>query len=641
MSVVSSAVAVDTAPGRDLIWLPLVVLVVQVLLLFLSSVDDNSSNSNSMIKNSNIDKMRQQRKHVLDPILNLPVTSPVSSLCFVSLNANHDQGLTNSVHNGHHENNDRIDGRIDGDGRDSHSDGGDSDSDSDDEEIMFRSSAILRGETVSQNSTTSPSNSSSLGSSSGTAAVTNLKGRLLVTCHHDGDLLLWDLNHQRPTSITTQQSSTTTTNTASCNNNRGPGLAVRRTDNSSRFVYQTRDAKSTVSLHTVDSTRTTPSIIRSYESFSEGFCQVAPCCGNEHLLAMPYGSVSSERRGRNDDRSVMIVDHRAKDPAVIISILSTQSSRVSCSSNNNCNSHGMVTSLGLSVGGKDSEQQHSQEQQRSNRTILACGMESGTALFYDLAMPSHPIEEYYDGRRDFGRSAQDHDQQNNYHTESTFSTYSLGNEPILSMDLIPSRPTTKATSTEHHTSPNDESSHQSHAVLAVAGLAGDAVELERLSKEEIGRIVLFKATVPNLARADGMAASQTDSSYFNFQQRARLSTLNIDGDNNNNNNKEKSIIPVKHEKSRTKKSMGVSAGKPGVSICRFRPQDGRLFAVGGWDRRVRLFDRTHGKPMAILRGHEDSVSAFDWSHDADTSGFLASSGRGTKIVNIWQCFGSS
>ena len=612
----------------------------KVLLLLLSPIDDDNSsnsNSNSMINNTKIDKMREQRKRVLDPILNLPVTSPVSSLCFVSpTNANHNNGLASSAHNY------KIDGRTHDDGGDSHSDGGNeggSDSDSDDEEIMFRSSAILRGEAVSHDSTTLPSNSSSLSSSStaAAAAVTNLKGRLLVTCHHDGDLLLWDLNHQRPISVRTQQSSTITTNTTFCNYNRGPGLAVRRTDNSSRFVYQTRDARSTISLHAVDST--SPSIIRSYESFSEGFCQVAPCRGNEHLLAMPYGTAASAGRGRNDDRSVIIVDHRAKDPAMKVSILATQPSGVSNNNNNNNNSLGMVTSLGLSVGGINSEQQHSQEQQRSDRTILACGMESGTALFYDLAMLSHPIDGYYDGRKDFDRSTQHHDQQNNYHTESPFSAYSLGNEPILSMDLIPSRPTTKAISTEHHSSPNDELSHQSTAVLAVAGLAGDAVELERLSKEEMGRILLFKATVPNLAQTDRMATSHTASSHFNFQQRARLSTLNIDGDSNNDN--EKSVIPVKHELNRTKQSMGVSAGKPGVSICRFRPQDGRLFAVGGWDRRVRLFDRTHGKPMAILRGHEDSVSAFDWSHDAETSGFLASSGRGTKIVNIWHCFGSS
>jgi len=603
-SVVSSADAVDITPSRSLV--------------------ATTGTSESIVAVPRRQQHQQQqgrrRKRVLDPILSLPVTSPVSSLCFVSPNT-YQNGLT-SAHNDDDsdDDSDEIDDRADDNGD------SDSDSDSDDEEVVFRSSTMLGGEAVSPDSTTLPSNSSSFGTSSTTTTTTrNLNGRFLVTCHHDGGLLLWDLNLQQPTSVLTQLQSSSTT---SCASNRGPGLAARRTDNSSRFVYQTRDANSTVSLHAVDTTTTTPSIVRSYETFSEGFCQVAPCCGNEHLLAMPFGSAST--RGRNDDRSVVIVDHRAKDPAVKISISSSQSNV-----GRNNNSHGMVTSLGLSVGGVESEQQHTQKQQRSDRTILACGMENGTALFYDLAMPTDSIEEY-DGSSvlAFDLSPQRQQQQ---HIESPFSVCSLGNEPILSMDLIPSRPTTQATSTEDDMSPNGESSHPSTAVLAVAGLAGDASELERLSKEEAGRIVLFKATVPNVAGIDLSTTSRSASSHFHFQQRARLSTLSIDGDNSNN---EKSIVPVKYENIGTKKRMGVSAGKPGVSICRFRPQDGRLFAVGGWDRRVRLFDRTHGKAMAILRGHDDSVSAFDWSHDADTSGFLASSGRGTKIVNIWQCFGS-
>jgi len=605
-SVVSSADAVDITPSRSLV--------------------ATTGTSESIVAVPRRQQHQQQqgrrRKRVLDPILSLPVTSPVSSLCFVSPNT-YQNGLT-SAHNDDDsdDDSDEIDDRADDNGD------SDSDSDSDDEEVVFRSSTMLGGEAVSPDSTTLPSNSSSFGTSSTTTTTTrNLNGRFLVTCHHDGGLLLWDLNLQQPTSLSVMthlksSSTATTTTTTTCNNNRGPGLAVRRTDNSSRFVYQTRDAKSTVSLHAVDTTTT---IVRSYETFSEGFCQVAPCCGNEHLLAMPCGSAST--RGRNDDRSVVIVDHRAKDPAVKISISSSQSNV-----GRNNNSHGMVTSLGLSVGGVESEQQHTQKQQRSDRTILACGMESGTSLFYDLAMPSHPMEEY-DGSSDFAFDLSPRQQ----HIESPFSVCSLGNEPILSMDLTPSRPKTQTTSTEHDTSPNGESSLQSSAVLAIAGLAGDAAELERLSKEQAGRIVLFKATVPNVAGIDLSTTSRSASSHFHFQQRARLSTLSIDGDNSNN---EKSIVPVKYENIGTKKRMGVSAGKPGVSICRFRPQDGRLFAVGGWDRRVRLFDRTHGKAMAILRGHDDSVSAFDWSHDADTSGFLASSGRGTKIVNIWQCFGS-
>ena len=73
-----------------------------------------------------------------------------------------------------------------------------------------------------------------------------------------------------------------------------------------------------------------------------------------------------------------------------------------------------------------------------------------------------------------------------------------------------------------------------------------------------------------------------------------------------------------------------SGGKVGVSICRFRP-DGRVFAVGGWDHRLRIFGRSSSKPLAILRGHEESVTAMDWSDNAAVSGLLATGANDGRV----------
>jgi WD40 repeat protein len=79
--------------------------------------------------------------------------------------------------------------------------------------------------------------------------------------------------------------------------------------------------------------------------------------------------------------------------------------------------------------------------------------------------------------------------------------------------------------------------------------------------------------------------------------------------------------------------------KPGVAICRFRP-DGRMFAIGGWDKRLRIYDRTvPDRQLAILRGHGDSVTATDWAADATESGLLAT-GSSDGQVHIWRCFPS-
>jgi WD40 repeat protein len=175
--------------------------------------------------------------------------------------------------------------------------------------------------------------------------------------------------------------------------------------------------------------------------------------------------------------------------------------------------------------------------------------------------------------------------------DSCSGKFSLGKEPVLALDVTGSGGVCK--------SPDSQQHHAS--LLLAAGLAGDASEMTAMDPLHQGRAVLFKAT-------------QTKRQDWKFQLRARLSTCQVHA---------------------------LSAGKPGVAVCRFREGDGRLLAIGGWDHRIRLFERSSAKPLAILKPDygSGSVNALDWSPDASTSGLLASAAGGTtKMVSIWQCY---
>lgn len=214
-------------------------------------------------------------------------------------------------------------------------------------------------------------------------------------------------------------------------------------------------------------------------------------------------------------------------------------------------------------------------QHDTKKLVLGCGMEDGSVLFYDL------------GATGKGRSPWLVQEPSvDINSEGNLSKYTcsskLGKEPVLSLDIV--------TSYGHN---ENHEANPSSSLVAVAGCAGDPDEMCDLPKQEQGTITTMKIS---------LAHDTVSDSTMKSSKRRRTQTCAFS-----------------------------SGGKVGVSIARFRP-DGRVFAVGGWDKRLRVFGRTSSKPLAVLHGeHVDSVSAMDWADDSAISGLLATGAGDGKV----------
>ena len=219
-----------------------------------------------------------------------------------------------------------------------------------------------------------------------------------------------------------------------------------------------------------------------------------------------------------------------------------------------------------------------------SKTLIACGMENGSVVYHDLSMIS--------SRKNVAQYQP---------CAISLST----SEPILALDMMPSNRSTVKN--------NKEESYTLSSFVTVAGMAGNEEDLVALPEQERGRIAVLKTTIDDDAR-------------IQVRLRSRISTNDM-------------MLTT----GSTMESSTSLRGKPGIGQCRVRP-DGRLFAVGGWDKRVRIYDRNTKvpnatTPLAILRGHSEIVNTIDWSCDTIHSGLIATGSSDGK-VHIWRCFPS-
>jgi WD40 repeat protein len=412
--------------------------------------------------------------------------------------------------------------------------------DEDSEELQFRCRSLVQNERSHDQDITARAREA--------AASVSLSGYRLISCHTNGDSYIWDLARRKIVQEFTP--------------NRGPGLALRQISSSmddddddssaptATVMYHTRDRNGTVSLHDLEGAghedgRHLRTLVE-FETHAQTFCAATPCRGNSNLIALPL----------NEDSFATIRDVRVSPASAPVALIHGAGIR-DFSDPSLLRKHGMLTSLALSETGSTN----------AGRPILGCGMESGTLFFHDLAMLRGNECEPVELRQRDPCGIQ------------------LSKDPILALDMTASA--------------LPETSRAAGSVVVIAGMAGDAADLNDLATADQGTVAIVKATLQD----ESMQA----------RLRAKLATCQIGSD--------------------------FVKGKPGVSICRFR-RDGRIFAVGGWDKRLRIFDRSSSAaPLAILRGHEASVNSVDWASDATTSGLLAT-GAADGRIHIWRCFSS-
>uniref|UniRef100_A0A7S2A1D3 Anaphase-promoting complex subunit 4 WD40 domain-containing protein n=1 Tax=Ditylum brightwellii TaxID=49249 RepID=A0A7S2A1D3_9STRA len=448
-------------------------------------------------------------------------------------------------------------------------DDSDSDSDSEDDIKLRCSNLVLkpndRQKEASQAATT--------------AASLALHGALLASCHVNGDALLWDLSTRRIVC--------TFGNDDDSHRGRGPGLALRKlsddNDNHSKFMYQTRGEGGTVSIHDLQST-TVKSILQ-LTTHSRTFCTASPCTNNVNLIALP-----SIR-----DSWATIRDLRV-DPTHTPVCMIHGAGLVSCRHDWSLGSveeeerrHGMLTSLSMVDSSDD-----------CSRPVLGCGMESGSVFFHDLGMIGKSLPQKEESTTKWFHMPQ-----------PPCCSVKISRDPVLALDIVPS---------EQRKTIGENKYQKVTSVVAVAGCAGDALDLCDLPEEERGTISIIKTSIKDVTCANS-STTKDDISYEKTPNNNITTTMKAS---------------IRNKVSTCEIGQESAGGKPGVSTARFRP-DGRMFAIGGWDKRLRIYGRSQGNLLAILKGHEDSVNAVDWAEDSNVSGVLAT-GSGDGRILLWRVF---
>eukprot|EP00525_Craspedostauros_australis_P002053 CAMPEP_0198124112 /NCGR_PEP_ID=MMETSP1442-20131203/39162_1 /TAXON_ID= /ORGANISM="Craspedostauros australis, Strain CCMP3328" /LENGTH=432 /DNA_ID=CAMNT_0043783443 /DNA_START=1 /DNA_END=1296 /DNA_ORIENTATION=+ len=291
---------------------------------------------------------KQQRQPKPQPLLRLPSSKPVVSLAFLTESETSSSTTTpsttaSSIEAGGQNSEANADNDLDSDGNhqahenvqaaisDVKYDSDDSDDDDDDDMTFRCAQTVPQHQHFNQSTNTQPATNDNIVSSP-LRTSTNISSfrsiPLLLACHQDGTLQLWNVQQQKRITF------------ANMNIERAAqGLCVRRTSTSHQFLYQTRDG--VVSIHSASDGQYTT--IRTYHTHARTFCQASPCCNDPQLFALPH----------SNEHAAAIVDLRSQPPVAILE---------------HDKRYGMLTSLAMS---------------HKNEHIVACGMENGTVVYHD------------------------------------------------------------------------------------------------------------------------------------------------------------------------------------------------------------------------------------------------------------------
>ena len=455
----------------------------------------------------------------------------------------------------------------------------------------------------------------------------------LASCHVNGEAYVWDLNKRHVKFSLLEKDHDDWMKRNGNGDSRvgnvvnGPGLTVLRLDDysynnngneqditsssssSMSLLYQTRDLKGTISFHdisssTMDGCRMTDKI----HCYSKTFCQATSSSSyhglNPNIIASPsnhesvislwdrrVGNCSDSNSGNDNNSSCDRTNTNIVDRKQIAFIHGSGLDMNSNSSSSDWRKDGMVMSLKFCNWGTH----ENLAREGNNGFVLGCGMENGNVYFHDLRkMNSSGGVVHKDDK------ALDRDGEYTFKSVGCTSI-NLGMNPVLTLDMLPSTNKTDNSNNIIRSKRDKNDHHNStRSLIAIAGTAGDASEQLELPELQRGTVNIIKVSSPI-------------ENKIKTRIRAKVGTCNISHD-------------------------ASFLGKPGVGQCRFKP-DGSVFAVGGWDKRIRIFSRTTAKLLGILRGpNDDSITALDWAvgdKDLMDCGVLAA-GSGDGKITIWR-----
>jgi len=93
------------------------------------------------------------------------------------------------------------------------------------------------------------------------------------------------------------------------------------------------------------------------------------------------------------------------------------------------------------------------------------------------------------------------------------------------------------------------------------------------------------------------------------------------------------IFSLDYEKESCSIAKEFTVNHEGIATSKIR-QDQKIFATGGWDHRIRIYNWKKLKPLAILKGHTEGVFCLDFSPLSN----LMASGSKDKRIAIWSIY---
>lgn len=406
----------------------------------------------------------------------------------------------------------------------------------------------------------------------------HLTNTLLASTHASGNAYIWDLTSRRV--IHTLQDGV------------GPGLAVGRvnysdneeTASTSEYLFhQRRNTQGSISILDPNNDF---KIVRRMECHSQTFCH-----------ATTGGSTCTDGNRSMRDLLLSPSQHQAFaqlwDMRMPKSIGVVHGAKMDERDLSHWNDEGMLMSLDLCHG--------------PDSCFIGCGMESGNVFLHDLRMlnGNGPSRDLSESKLNVVREFKTQKDV----IDSDVCSVSLGKDPILCLDMCRSHdkdvvavPSTAGTESNEIIGAKKK---QTQSLVLIAGRAADETEMLNVPEEERGTVAVIKAT-----------SIKGDNEYLRMDARVRAKVA---------------TCKVTSELTRE--------GKPGVGVCRFRP-DGKVFAVGGWDKRVRIYSRTSAKLLSIMKGSDASVTALDWNWNSKTGSdddeFLLSAGSSDGKIALWR-----